>query len=205
ALSSEIDPAQWLAYLTTIKTIVGNINNDVGFLATLMVKRYLEGRFGITDFDAAGKPQGTSGIDIEAQISDGRKIIGELKTTKPYQPGFGAQQRTMILKDLARLATSPADYRFMFVTDADAYTTLCKPSWVARAPGVEIVDLVANQTFLCPSGDSDKVTAIGTREEIKPTASCLPETNPRLYRLRNHPKLSAVSAVWPFETGWAAK
>jgi len=39
ALSGEIDPAQWLAYLTTIKSIIGNINNDVGFLATLLVKR----------------------------------------------------------------------------------------------------------------------------------------------------------------------
>jgi hypothetical protein len=27
----------------------------------------------------------------------------------------------------------------------------------------------------------------------------------RLYQLRNDPKLAAVSAVWPFETGWAAK
>jgi hypothetical protein len=27
----------------------------------------------------------------------------------------------------------------------------------------------------------------------------------RLHRLRNDPKLAAVSAVWPFETGWTAK
>jgi hypothetical protein len=27
----------------------------------------------------------------------------------------------------------------------------------------------------------------------------------RLRRLRNDPKLAGVSAVWPFETGWAAK
>ena len=27
----------------------------------------------------------------------------------------------------------------------------------------------------------------------------------RLHRLRNDPKLASVSAVWPFETGWAAK
>jgi hypothetical protein len=157
-LSIEVDPSKWLSYLTRIKSVVGNINNDVGFLATLLVKRYLQGRLGITDFDTAGKPQGASGIDIEAQASDGRKIIGELKKIKPYQPGFGAQQRTMIQKDLARLATSPADYRFMFVTDHDAYATLCKPSWVARAPGVEIVDPVANCTFLCPSADLGRAT-----------------------------------------------
>ena len=27
----------------------------------------------------------------------------------------------------------------------------------------------------------------------------------RLSQLRNDPKLAAVSAVWPFETGWATK
>jgi len=27
----------------------------------------------------------------------------------------------------------------------------------------------------------------------------------RLYRLRNDRKFAAVSAIWPFETGWAAK
>jgi hypothetical protein len=27
----------------------------------------------------------------------------------------------------------------------------------------------------------------------------------RLHRLRNDPKLAGVSAVWPFETGWAAR
>jgi hypothetical protein len=27
----------------------------------------------------------------------------------------------------------------------------------------------------------------------------------RLHQLRNNPKLAAVSAVWPFETGWATK
>jgi hypothetical protein len=32
-----------------------NLNNDVGIVATLIVKTHLEGRFGITDFDAGGK------------------------------------------------------------------------------------------------------------------------------------------------------
>jgi hypothetical protein len=139
---------QWLGYLTEIKDILGNINNDIGFIATLLVKAYLERRFGVTNFDASGKPQGASGIDIQAVSSDGKAVAGELKTTKPYQPGFGAQQRAMILKDLARLAASAADHRFMFVTDAEAYRTLCGSSFASRAPGVELVDLVRGDTFL---------------------------------------------------------
>jgi hypothetical protein len=86
-LPGSIDARQWLRYLTGIKHALGNLNNDLGFVATLLVKAYLERRFAIMDFDAAGKPQGASGMDIEARTSDGDIIAGELKTTKPYQPG----------------------------------------------------------------------------------------------------------------------
>jgi hypothetical protein len=137
-LSPADDPAVWLAYLTGIKNLLGNVSNDLGFIATLLVKFYLAQRFGIADFDAAAKAQGAAGIDIEARTADGQTVIGELKTTKPYQPGFGAQQRATIIKDLVRLATATADHRFVFVTDADAYAILCKPSWAARAPGVDM-------------------------------------------------------------------
>ena len=143
------DPAALIAYLTRLKNLLGNISNDLSFVATLLVKRYLAERFGVTDFDAAAKAQGAAGIDIEARTAGGQTIVGELKTTKPYQPGFGAQQRTMILKDLGRLAASAADHRFMFVTDPDAFATLCKPTWAGRAPGVEIVDLVGRKAFVC--------------------------------------------------------
>jgi hypothetical protein len=145
------DAREWLTYLTGIKIALGNLNNDLGFVATVLVKRYLDRRFGIVDFDAAGKPQGASGVDIEASTPEGRRIVGELKTTKPYQPGFGAAQRTSIIKDLARLAASTADHRFMFVVDVDAYSALCRPAFAGRAPGVEIVDLVSGKTFICPA------------------------------------------------------
>jgi hypothetical protein len=149
-LPTSADAHEWLTYLTGIKTALGNLNNDLGFVATLLVKRYLERRFGIVDFDAAGKPQGAAGIDIKASTPNGLNILGELKTTKPYQSGFGAQQRTQIIKDLNRLAASKADHRFMFVVDADAYSALCKPPLTRRAPGVEFVDLVSGKTFVCP-------------------------------------------------------
>jgi hypothetical protein len=146
-----IDPVaanDWLRYLSGVKRALGNLNNDVGFVATLLVKDYLKRRFAIRDFDAAGKRQGAPGIDIEAWTAQGDSVIGELKTTIPYQPGFGAAQRTAILKDIARLAASTARHRFMFVIDPESFQTLCGKGFAARAPGVEVVDLVTNRSFI---------------------------------------------------------
>jgi hypothetical protein len=154
SLPETVDAAAWLSYLTALKTILGNVSNDLGFVATLLVKDYLARRFGIADFDAAAKAQGASGIDIEARTTQGEAVAGELKTTTPYQPGFGAQQRATMIKDLARLAASPAPHRLMFVTDPETFATLCKPGWAARAPGVEIVDLATGNTFICPATDN---------------------------------------------------
>ena len=67
SLTNSVDAEHWLRYLTGIKDALGNLNNDIGFVATLLVKAYLGERFGITDFDAAGKAQGASGFDIEAR------------------------------------------------------------------------------------------------------------------------------------------
>jgi hypothetical protein len=151
SLPEIVDGRSWLIYLTGIKSALGNLNNDIGFAATLLVKAYLRDRFGVTDFDAAGKMQGAAGVDVEARAADGRRIVGEIKTTKPYQPGFGAAQRTQMLKDLHRLAASAADHRFMFVVDVEAFVALCKPALAGHAPGVEIVDLLTGHTFLCPA------------------------------------------------------
>lgn len=151
-LSGVVDPLDWLGYLSAAKAVLGNLSNDIGFVATLLVKRYLASRFGIADFDAAAKAQGAAGIDIDARTADGETIAGELKTTTPYQPGFGAQQREMMIKDMVRLASSPAHHRFMFVTDPETFTALCKPTWAVRAPGVSIVDLVTGRAFTCPRG-----------------------------------------------------
>ena len=56
---------------------MGNLNNNVGFVATLLVKAYTERRFAITDFDAGAKAQGAAGIDIVAKTGDGKMIVGE--------------------------------------------------------------------------------------------------------------------------------
>jgi hypothetical protein len=152
SLPDDLDAGQWLASLTEIKHVLGNFNNDLSFLATLLVKQYLQCRFGISNFDAAAKPQGAAGADVQARTPDGKRIIGEIKTTTPYQPGFGAAQRSMMLKDLARLAASNADYRFMFVVDTDSYKSLCGKKFASKAAGVELVNLVTEQSCVLGTG-----------------------------------------------------
>ena len=87
---------------------------------------------------------------MEIVTSAGLRIVAELKTTKPYQPGFGAAQKANIKKDLERLASTDADHRIMFVTDADAFRTLCGPAYRERYPSVEIVNAL--------TGDSSRAT-----------------------------------------------
>lgn len=150
SLADHRDPASWFEYLTTIRDILGNTSNSLSFVATLLVKDYLAQRFGALDFDAASKPQGAPGIDVEITTPDGLKIVAEIKTTKPYQPGFGAAQKLNIKKDLERLATTDADHRIMFVTDTDAFHTLCGSRYNERYPNVEIVNALTGEAFRCP-------------------------------------------------------
>lgn len=141
-LPEDIKAVEWFQFLVGAKNILGNINNDISFTATLIIKSFLKNRFSIEDFDAGAKAQGAPGMDIEAKTIDGKVIVGELKTTKPYQPGFGAAQRTSILKDLAKLAKAPADYRFMFVTDDEAFTALSRSVFASHLVDIEVVNLM---------------------------------------------------------------
>jgi hypothetical protein len=143
------EPGALFTYLIDLKRILGNFNNDISFVAGLLAKSFIRERFGV-DFDAAHKPQGASGFDVECVTNGGERIVGEIKTTTPYHPGFGANQRKEIQKDLLRLAGSPAEHRFMFVTDADSYRTLHRGAFSRCAPGVEIVNLVRGESFVCP-------------------------------------------------------
>jgi hypothetical protein len=44
---------------------------------------------------------------------------------------------------------TPAHYRFMFVIDPDAYRALCSKTYSSKAIGVEIIDLITGETFIC--------------------------------------------------------
>ena len=86
-LDSEAVPDRWYRYLNEIKKILGNFNNDVSFIATLLAKSYLTARFESLELDAAGKPQGAPGLDIDLTTEDVERIIGEIKTTIPGRAG----------------------------------------------------------------------------------------------------------------------
>jgi hypothetical protein len=155
------NPLKLLAYLTAVKNTLGNLNNDVSFVASLLVKPFLRQRFGI-EFDAAFKPQGASGPDVDCALPDGKRVVGEIKTTKPYQAGFGAAQKKEIRKDLMRLANSDAQHRFMFVTDTESYRTICGKAFAAGVPGVEVVNVVTGDSYVCPVAHASAVSGMST-------------------------------------------
>ena len=102
----------WYSYLAELKFIQGNFNNDVSFLATFMAKQYLEEIYGVQYFDAAEKPQGSPGLDIDVHLPNGQRLIAEIKTTFPYKPtDLGAQQKASFKKDFKKLAKAIADVK----------------------------------------------------------------------------------------------
>lgn len=140
----------WFAYLAEVKSIRGNFNNDLSLVSCLMAKEYLSKQLSLAMFDAAAKPPGASGLDIDVFTTSGERVIGEIKTTHPYkQTAFGAAQLTALRKDFVKLQMSDADHKFMFVTDAAAFEVL-KRGFVAELHGVIIVCLSTNTEFECP-------------------------------------------------------
>lgn len=145
ALKEPPDPTNWCAFLLALRHIQGNLSNDVSFVATLLAKRYLYSKFGI-NFDAAEKPQGAPGIDIDVETSEGHRIVAEIKTTVPHKPSdFGAQQAKSFKNDFAKLVAAEATHKFLFVTDSRAFSVLQKPKYTKLMPGVRIIHLLTAQ------------------------------------------------------------
>jgi hypothetical protein len=146
-LAEPPEPTEWHLFLSTLRKIQGNLSNDGSFIATLLAKQYLCSKFNV-DFDAAKKPQGAPGIDIDVETSEGQRIIAEIKTTVPYQTSdFGAQQAASFKKDFAKLSTE-ADYKFLFVTDSGTFTALQKAKYIKLMLGVRIVNLTTGQEYV---------------------------------------------------------
>ena len=140
-LTANSDVSQWYKALAEIKAIQGNINNDLSFLACLLAKNYLEKRFGLNNFDAAAKPQGAAGLDINVFIPSGKRLIAEIKTTVPYSGvlnDLGANQKESFRNDFDKLNSTPADYKFFFVTDKATFEVV-KRKYSREIPGVEII------------------------------------------------------------------
>jgi hypothetical protein len=126
ALDPAANPAEAYHFFAKLKTVLGNLNNDISFVATLMAKEYLSRSFDVAGFDAAAKAQGAPGIDIEFRTHDGKRVAAEIKTTFPYQPGFGAKQREKISKDIDKLKKSDADVKFLFLTEQLSFESVKK-------------------------------------------------------------------------------
>lgn len=110
---------------TQIKEIIGNFNNDISFISCLMAKKFLRRQFFIKNFDVSEKKQSAPGLDIEVYTNDLKKIIAEIKTTKPYKENdFGANQIESLRNDFKKLHNSVADYKFLFVTEKKAFEVL---------------------------------------------------------------------------------
>lgn len=134
-LEDRDNPAVWYAFLSSLRQIQGNLSNDLSFVATLLAKRYLKNKFGV-DFDAAEKPQGAPGIDIDIQTTGGQRIVGEIKTTVPYQDNdFGAQQAASFKKDFVKLSAATATHKFLFVTEPRAFSVIHATKYTKLMPG----------------------------------------------------------------------
>lgn len=124
---TDVDVRTWFAYLSAVKALQGNADNDLSFLACILAKNYLLEQHGPHAFDAAQKAQGAPGLDVDFRLSDGTRVVGEIKTTTPYLlTDFGAQQRTSMKKDLAKLQAADAGRKYFFVTDERTYDVLNK-------------------------------------------------------------------------------
>ena len=133
-------------YLTEIKSILGNHHNDISFVASLLAKDFLTDRFEGLTWNAAEKAQGAAGLDIDLNWNDLR-IIGEIKTTVPYQKGFGAKQKDAIKKDLKKLRENEAEHKFMMVTSDEAYETLKGENFRPLLDKIEVVNLIQPDSF----------------------------------------------------------
>jgi hypothetical protein len=137
----------WYKYLNSMKGILGNFDNNISYVATLLAKQYITNHFKILPFDAAEKPQGAPGMDIDITTREGKRIIGQIKTTMPYgKNDFGSNQKTHIKKDLESLKNSRADYKFMFVTEFLTFELL-KEKYLSPNSGLKLVNLLSDKEY----------------------------------------------------------
>ena len=139
-------PVEWYDYLAQFKDELGNVYNQISFVATLLAKSYLMDNFDLIAFDAAEKAQGASGLDIDAKTKNGQRIIAEIKTTHPYKDNdLGAQQVTSFKKDAEKLHRESADIKFFFVTDSQTFKVMKKTRFISMFSNIDIVCLPSGE------------------------------------------------------------
>lgn len=131
-ISNELDskstnPDYWYQYLTGIKQILGNFDNDISFVACLMAKEFLMKMHCLDVLDVSLKPQSAPGFDIDVTTIKGERIIAEIKTIIPYgKTDLGAQQKKMFLKDIEKLVKEDSKYKYLFVTEKETFEIVKK-------------------------------------------------------------------------------
>ena len=122
------------------KGIIGNFSNDIHYLTAYLASSYLKKKHGNEVIVNLDKPSGSSGLDVESN-----DIVAEIKTTIPYQGhqqnDFGSKQKSEIIPDLKGLESSPAKYKYFFVTDSKTERIL-KSKYMKEYPSVTVVNLL---------------------------------------------------------------
>ncbi|MFE8698264.1 hypothetical protein ACFYKT_18230 [Cytobacillus sp. FJAT-53684] len=99
----------------------------------------------------AMKAQGSPGLDVDETTSDGKSIIGELKTTYPYKESdLGANQKNNFIKDFEKLKQNEADYKYFFVTESKTFE-IVRSKYIQYLKGVNLVLLpqaLSNDEFV---------------------------------------------------------
>ena len=147
---ADAHPEAWLRYLIEMKRVMGNTSNWLSLTACLLAKEHLDAVLPMAEFDVALKPQGAPGLDIDAMTIHEERVVGEVKTTIPYnqkQQRLGAAQQSSIRKDVAKLLLADAKHKFLFVTDDMTYHA------VAHAFATQ---LGAIQLVLLGAGDQEQ-------------------------------------------------
>jgi len=174
-------PAEWYRYLSRIKGIVGNLDNDISFVACLMAKEFLLKSHSINNLDAARKPQGAPGPDIDVTTDDGKRLVAEIKTTIPYAGNdLGSQQKQSFQRDFAKLRKAKADLKYFFVTEEPTFQ-IVKRKYRGTIPDVTVVlvpqALSNRQYVLVANAPSDLLEGEMTK------------------RVTSHPSLSSPSGA----------
>jgi len=163
-------PAEWYRYLSRIKGIVGNLDNDISFVACLMAKECLVKSHPIGNLDVALKPQGAPGHDIDVTTDDGKRLVAEIKTTTPFAgQDLGSQQKQSFQRDFAKLKKAEADSKYFFVTEEPTFH-IVKRKYRRTIPDVTVVlvpQALRNQEhILAASTSSDLPESEMTKELI---------------------------------------
>lgn len=88
----------------------------------MLIKEFLNKSHSFYELNMALKAQGSPELDVDETTIDGKRVIGELKTTYPYRKNaLGANQKSNFIKDFEKLQQNLADYKYFFVTELKTF------------------------------------------------------------------------------------